>query len=369
VTTDSNIPGLLGGYPYPDDSDRHAEALSVTRAMYGAAVVSGMKDESPLRWPAEFWGRNFEHFECETADQPRRETLGGHDVAEQPADNSQPAPAPEPEAETGSGQEDNGVVRLCERLLEALDGLGIWLSDHQSLLPIDPLEPIVSEVRLGLAARQLRLARTICADPMMWTSPTSVYVTRPMVETQIVLRWLLGQDAPMHERYRQYGLGKQKLLKLHLEDLMERSSDSDVAALTAWHSRLDQEVSAEFLEEFIEIDLGGNFSGRSVRTIAEEVDLKDTYVMQYQPLSADPHGEWTALRNYDLVHCVNPLHRYHRVGRFQPRPLRLRFETLDATLALLETTLGDLFREHLPEIDKEFARFEQAVNRAETATT
>jgi hypothetical protein len=364
VTTESEVPELLGGYPYPDNDDLQAQALSVTRALY-QAVVPAMADRS-LHWPGEFWSRNFEHFGCETPSRPPEQSAN-QDAVEQSSDGGGPVSPGEPQldAKAASDHQDNGVSAVRKRLLIALDELGGWLAEHQHLLPIDPLEPIVSEVRLGLAARQLRLARTVCADPMMWISQTSAHITRPMIETQMILRWLLSQDGLMHERYRQFGLGKQKLLKLHLEDLMERSNEADAAALAPWHAQLDQEVSAEFLEEFIEIDLGGNFSGRSIRTIAEEASLKEAYTMQYQPLSAEPHGEWTALRDYDLVHCANPLHRYHRIGRFHPRPLYLRSEVLDAVLRLLEATLGDLFREHLPEIDEQLAKLETAFNQEE----
>lgn len=47
-----------------------------------------------------------------------------------------------------------------------------------------------------------------------------------------------------------------------------------------------------------------------------EAGLAELYSLSYQPLSTEAHGEWGSLIAFDLRHCGNPLHRYHRLGTF-----------------------------------------------------
>ncbi len=53
------------------------------------------------------------------------------------------------------------------------------------------------------------------------------------------------------------------------------------------------------------------------RKIAAEVGLSDIYNLVFTPSSAVVHGEWSALRSYNLQRCMNPLHRFHRIPVFQ----------------------------------------------------
>jgi hypothetical protein len=47
--------------------------------------------------------------------------------------------------------------------------------------------------------------------------------------------------------------------------------------------------------------------------MAEATDLLTEYRLLYAPMSANVHGEWTALDRYVLAPCLNPLHRDHRI--------------------------------------------------------
>ncbi len=74
------------------------------------------------------------------------------------------------------------------------------------------------------------------------------------------------------------------------------------------------------MEEFRRIDLGGNFAGVDLRTVAINTNLKSLYDLNYQPLPSEAHGDWTTLTRDNLEYCTNPLHGYHRGGRFETRP-------------------------------------------------
>jgi hypothetical protein len=50
--------------------------------------------------------------------------------------------------------------------------------------------------------------------------------------------------------------------------------------------------------------------------MAIEADLKDLYVLNFQPYSTEVHGEWGSLLASDLEPCGNPLHKHHWRARF-----------------------------------------------------
>ena len=47
--------------------------------------------------------------------------------------------------------------------------------------------------------------------------------------------------------------------------------------------------------------------------MAEEADCLDFYNYVYTPFSACTHSMWHHIARYNLVQCVNPLHRFHAV--------------------------------------------------------
>ncbi|MGI0813492.1 hypothetical protein ACRCPG_33505, partial [Pseudomonas aeruginosa] len=51
------------------------------------------------------------------------------------------------------------------------------------------------------------------------------------------------------------------------------------------------------------------------------------------------HGQWGAMRDSNFTHCLNPLHRFHRV----PLPFHRKLEpTLDDGLQLVNSILDDV---------------------------
>jgi len=61
----------------------------------------------------------------------------------------------------------------------------------------------------------------------------------------------------------------------------------------------------------------GSGSVKDLRKLATDANMKDDYVLHYQPDSIVVHGHWPALRSYYLQMCSEPLHRMHLQPTFQ----------------------------------------------------
>lgn len=85
------------------------------------------------------------------------------------------------------------------------------------------LRELHDQVKTGLASRQVRLLRRLVEQPRGWTTERSPHAIRPMVDTRILAAWLVTKNDPeLLERYKNYGRGKLKLVKLNFEDHIEK---------------------------------------------------------------------------------------------------------------------------------------------------
>jgi hypothetical protein len=97
-----------------------------------------------------------------------------------------------------------------------------------------------------------------------------------MVDTRILAAWLVWMDDPeLFERYKDFGQGKLKLLKLNFEEhIGERDKvDPSHKEYVAW---LEARVNEDMMEEFQTISLAANFADRSIYKMAEDVGLTPT---------------------------------------------------------------------------------------------
>jgi hypothetical protein len=208
------------------------------------------------------------------------------------------------------------LVGMARAFDVALATLGDALRAAQFEAHLDLERPSAAEVRLGLASRQLRLLSYLAGNPMFWKYPVAEYLLRPMVDTRILIAWLIEKDDPeLYERFKSFGAGRLKLRKLHLEDFVE--AEELTGEFEDHLAYLEARVNRETLEEFQEVNLGGNFAGRSIRDMAIEADLKRLYDLDYAPLSAEHHGEWQSLEEWDLAASGDPLHQGHLFGAFE----------------------------------------------------
>ena len=296
---------LLSKYPTYLDADGRAQVESFVRATWNGII--GITDDGTVAehpWSRYFWRRSYAISSCE---------WGDHEVE---VDEIDEADLPDTTA-GGTSQQEPSIWDLGKRFAQALQGLGEELRALQTEAELNTFDAEADEVKLGMASRAFRLLRNFLMTPLWWTNEMAPHLIRSMVDERIVVAWLLKQaDAELYMKFKEYGRGKRKLFKLKLEELMDSdrsAADEDAEQL---HARLEAEVNQDTMEEFLAIDLGGTFSGKNIREMAKETDLADLYSLSYQPLSAESHGEWGSLVMFDLEHCTNPLHLYHRLGCF-----------------------------------------------------
>lgn len=207
------------------------------------------------------------------------------------------------------------LVGLARTFDQAVDALADALHARQFEAEIDLEAPTAAEVRLGLASRELRLLSYVAGNPMLWDYPVGEYFLRPMVDTRIMLAWLIAKDDhELYERFKAFGAGRLKLHKLHLEDFAE--TEELQGEFEGYLDYLEGRVNRETLEEFQTVDLGANFAGVTIREMAIQSGQKRLYDLDYAPLSAELHGEWRSLEEWDLAVSADPLHQAHHFGTF-----------------------------------------------------
>ena len=183
------------------------------------------------------------------------------------------------------------------------------LSSESAMNPTD-LERF--EVVTGLVSRCFRSLVVVYQSPLFWNSEHGSDIVRTLFETEITILWLHSHRGEgSYKNYQDYGRGKGKLFKLHLERLAQNAGGIDPNSLAGTVS--DGDLNKGTNDQFQEVSLANTFAGISLRTMAEEVGQIDQYRYVYQPASGMSHGEWWTLEGSVMVHCVNPLHRFHLI--------------------------------------------------------
>ncbi len=290
---------VLAEYSEAMDPDRQSMVESMVRAMF--LSISNMLID-PQHWSAPFWRRNDKISQCVIA--------GYGESSDDRVIGALPI--------IGTGY--RRIKRLSRRwnhrkairattksLVDAMQALRHDFARASSALAIDLYDIDRSDVLLGLVSRQFHFFGLIAHQPRLWTPQFGLIVHRVMADNQIVLRWLMRRnDSELFIKFKEYSLGHLTLFRLHLERV-RLSTRMDTIEL---ESMLSERVGAEINEQLLSIDVGAPFEV-SIRQMAIEVDLKDLYDLVYAPSSAEVHGEWSSLKEYNLEHCLNPLHRFH----------------------------------------------------------
>lgn len=280
---------LLPRYPLEttDDESKHVE--SNIRAMYNALAQG-----DPGDWPKTFWRSNWRLFNCLRPELPEQSARS----SSQPDDLTQ-------------------FIEATKRRSEDL-----WADFDKVAAQTDPdlYDPDRFEVLTGMVGRVLRYIQSFVLTPPMWTMENGAPLLRALVETEIVCKYLVSQEAttPLYAKFKAYGMGKIKLLKLHIEDHID-SIDTPPEGLTDYAEYLGQVLNRERFEEFQAIDLGGSFAGVDMRRMSQVVGMETEYRFLFAPASSNVHGEWGVIDENVFTTCRNPLHRYHRIVA-DPRP-------------------------------------------------
>jgi len=137
-----------------------------------------------------------------------------------------------------------------------------------------------------------------------------------MLETIFYLRLLTEQNqSELFLAFQKYGIGQEKLYKLQLRKLLE---EGKLAGSPELRKFIDSDSDEEIADELVNVRLK-NFE--DLRKVATDANMKDDYVLHYQPDSVIVHGHWPALRRYYLQMCQEPLHRLHLQPKFDLPPL------------------------------------------------
>jgi len=296
----------IKGYPKQNTPEQNVLLESHVRAMFL------LLENEPKEWCKLFWRSNWSLFPCRA---PGTELHSDAiDIASDEA------------------KSEIGALRLRAE--------SIWGEFVQLTKTTDPdlYSPDRFEVLTGIVARALRLVRLFAKYPPMWTMEHGAPVLRALVETRIVMRYLEHKsDATLYAKFKSYGIGRLKLYKLHLEQFIDEA-DEVGEGIQAHLDLVSAYVNRDTMEEYIDIDLGGNFAGSDMRKMADEVDLGTDYRLLFARASSNVHGEWGALDMNVFQTCLNPLHGGHRVLLEENRMVigpRFIDDVLDYSAALL----------------------------------
>jgi hypothetical protein len=155
---------------------------------------------------------------------------------------------------------------------------------------------------------------------------------RTVLEAHINLRFLTKKnDQTVWLQYRNHSSAQAKLAFLKYLEAKEVPEYVNIQELYEF-------ANEDIWLEYQDINLG-SWANKSLRDIATEAGLKDSYDQHYTLLSTVTHAQWAGIREANFSQCVNPLHRYHRI----PNPPRLSQENLIPEIAkLINQMLDDI---------------------------
>lgn len=135
---------------------------------------------------------------------------------------------------------------------------------------------------------------------------------RIIFETYITLKYLIQKEQNgdnLWATYRDYGIGQFSLIdrKYKEEGFISNMVDPSTVDLIA---------NEDKWQEYVSINLG-NWDSSDLRTISIYVGEKGLYDKYYSYTSGFIHANWGAVREASMQRCLNPLHRAHRIPRFE----------------------------------------------------
>ena len=182
------------------------------------------------------------------------------------------------------------------------------LQERWNRAPVDLYRVEAYEVVGGLLARQVTLSNQLAMAPNLWNPHSAPLFLRSMGDCHINLCWILADFEKRGREFVLYGLGQEALMieKYKSElDMTDDDSQNFVESMESW-------LSWQRSKALTEISLG-NWSGATVRKMAEEVDLISFYDFSYAPFSAAVHATWQHIGKYNLRPCRSALHKYHSI--------------------------------------------------------
>jgi len=204
------------------------------------------------------------------------------------------------------------MTQAMQRCREAVDDIRAELTARCESIDHGALDTDFADVVLGLLSRQFQLWAAIVLSPGAWTSAASPLLLRGLADALITIKWVVANPGQALQ-FKLYSAGRLKLLSEHWRALGSADAD-DLAATFA--DQLVELVNTEQWSAILPVDVG-SWSGKNIRTMAQEVGLRDLYDLTYSPLSADAHAEWMTLRTKYLRSCEEILHDRHFLPVFE----------------------------------------------------
>ncbi len=290
------MPQLLAKYPDGLTQAEKERVQSISRCEIHGFLLNRTFPKMPTYdWSAYFWRQNYRIAPCRYPKAVR---------------------VPPPPGEPAKGVETffREFVETCNQNCEVLTK---YLDEVGSKFHVDIYEPERSEVVLGLFARTVRLYQVFVRTEDLWAIDLSGIMLRCLADTTITLSFLAKRnDDELFRKFVEYGRGKEKLLMLHLQETYE----GQMGPTGEDKDSLRNNLGGWFEPELISIDLG-NWCKETTREMAKECGFEKEYRLVYDPASSDVHGTWVSIRSKNLVHCSNPLHRFHRLPAKSEPPL------------------------------------------------
>jgi len=300
-TKDLEVVDAIAKYPHECSEEQKFMMESTARQVINMSIQE-REDLKDFAWSKYFWRHNFELVVC------RQMELGVTGAS---------AVSPE------EGK------RIQKVLVHNAKSAREYLIDLQRTLKPDLYDPTKDEVLFGLFARMTRLYCLMLEDPFLWARDIGGIILRCLADTAITFVYLaLKGGLEDFKRFIEYGEGQQKLLMLHLQDNYPEESSLEGLRADDLSDRL-----GDFFPELLDIELG-HWAKKDTRRLAQDVGMERLYRLVYSPTSSDLHGSWLSLKHSNLVHCVEPLHRFHRLPVFVEPPFFVN--TAEAARALYE---------------------------------
>lgn len=322
---------VLIDYPVNEERRDAADAMILSSFLAFKAMdvqADPRTGEQREAWASRFWNANRELSACVPAGEvPDTDEAEDDEPTDDAGDTPDDSESGEEVAAAGdrTDEPDTSSIRigdLVDNYMSRLASIAGAFSEafYDPDLALNLHKPARSEVLAGLATRAIRGVAAVVRAPHMWTGENGANVMRMLFETRVVLLWLLAQDdESIFEQYQDYGRGKRKLHKHHVEAVAQDLGDSTPDEVMSVLGMLETRTGGEWAEEFQAVSVESTFSGKHLRIMAEEVGELDSYNHLFQTSSGVTHGEWWALEDYALQRCVNPLHRFHFVPDFDFR--------------------------------------------------
>lgn len=173
-----------------------------------------------------------------------------------------------------------------------------------NLLAIYPT--YIAEINMGFVSRICDLSIDVVELVKSHKGEIAELTIRTVLESFIFFSWLLKRsDHKLHERFRDFSVGKEKLFSEKLVKKVDEKTPFDEQSAKKIASDAIQKSGLNPIE--VSTERGDAFD-LNIAQMAEEVWGADNeYYFLYKRLSDVTHGSWRVIAKYHLTQSLNPM--------------------------------------------------------------